>query len=111
MSLVGQNPLLPRRNIDGGYTSINGHYLATYLRCRRDCLAVMEWRRSRRRMGEGLPRPVHVSMRHREPCGQIALVELRGNGVVAGRTGRHEPSSTWHKSLTPRLHRKILTAT
>jgi len=41
----------------------------------------------------------------------IALVELRGNGVVAGRTGPHEPSSTWHKSLTPRLHRKILTAT
>ena len=72
MSLVGQNPLLPRRNIDGGFTSINGHYLATYLRCRRDCLAVMEWRRSRRRMGEGLPRPVHVSMRHREPCGHCA---------------------------------------
>lgn len=42
----------------------------------------------------------------------IALVELRGNGVVAGRTGPHEPSLTWHKSpLTPRLHRKILTAT
>ena len=42
----------------------------------------------------------------------IALVELRGNGVVAGRTGPHEPILTWHKSpLTPRLHRKILTAT
>jgi hypothetical protein len=38
----------------------------------------------------------------------IALVELRGNGVVAGRTGPHEPILTWHKSpLTPRLHRKI----
>jgi hypothetical protein len=49
------------------------------------------------------------------PCAtasRIALVELRGNGVVAGRTGPHEPSSTWHKSpLTPRLHRRILTAT
>jgi len=42
----------------------------------------------------------------------IALVELRGNGVVAGRTGPHEPSLTWRKSpLIPRLHRKILTAT
>jgi Arabinose-binding domain of AraC transcription regulator, N-term len=30
------------------------------------------WRRSRRRMGEGLLRPVHVSMRHREPCGHCA---------------------------------------
>jgi hypothetical protein len=63
-----------------GSTSDNGHYLATYLRCRRDCLAVMEWRRSRRRKGEGLLRPVHVSR------ADIALVELRGNRVVAGRT-------------------------
>ena len=47
------------------------------------------------------------------PCrAHIALIELRGNGVVAGRTGPHEPILTWHKSpLTPRLHRKILTAT
>src|ERR1700730_7427817 len=33
------------------------------------------------------------------PCrAHIVLIELRGNGVVAGRTGPHEPSSTWHKS-------------
>src|ERR1700719_4199748 len=29
----------------------------------------------------------------------ILLIELRGNGVVAGRTGPHEPSSTWQISF------------
>jgi hypothetical protein len=46
MSLMGQNPLLPRRNIAGRFTSISGHN-AFYLRCRRARLCLLK------RIGDG----------------------------------------------------------
>jgi Resolvase, N terminal domain len=46
MTGLGQNPKLPRRNIDGRFTSISGHN-AFYLRCRRARFCLLK------RIGDG----------------------------------------------------------